>query len=58
LGSVPQINPKVIEELYATDLAYLQKLYNDVNALSERPSHAVCPECRHEFAFEQVAAGG
>ncbi len=58
LGSLPQVNPKIIEELYATDLAYLQKLYNEANALEETGSRAVCPECRHEFALEATAAGG
>src|SRR5882724_6659277 len=31
LGSVGHINPKVIEGLYAADLAYLQEFYNHVN---------------------------
>lgn len=35
LGSVPAINPKVIENLFATDLAYLQNLYNAINRLDE-----------------------
>lgn len=33
LGGVPNITPKVIEGLYATDLAFLQNLYNDINRL-------------------------
>ena len=31
LGSVPQVNPKVIEGLFAADLAYLQEFYNRIN---------------------------
>ena len=31
LGSVSQVNPKVIEGLYASDLAYLQEFYNRIN---------------------------
>src|SRR5688572_9981110 len=31
LGSLTQITPKVIENLYAVDLAYLQEFYNQVN---------------------------
>ena|SRR5690349_12361855 len=58
LGSLQQVNPKIIEELYATDLAYLQKLYNQANALSEPAERATCPECRHEFVLEATAAGG
>lgn len=43
LGSVDAINPKVIEALFATDLAYLQDLYNRVNALDD--SADACPHC-------------
>ena len=59
LGSLAAINPKVIESLYATDLAYLQDLYNRINQLEPAGASAVvCPECRHEFRAEDVAAVG
>src|SRR6266487_1868271 len=45
LGSVAQINPKVIENLYATDLAYLQNLYNEVNRLDNGHTATICPQC-------------
>src|SRR5215475_1553026 len=35
LGAVAAINPKVIESLFATDLEYLQNLYNRINRLEE-----------------------
>jgi hypothetical protein len=31
LGSVTHINPKVIEDLFASDIAYLQDLYGIIN---------------------------
>jgi hypothetical protein len=43
LGSLPAINPKVIEGLFATDLAFLQDLYNRVNQLTDDGS--VCVHC-------------
>ena len=43
LGGVDAINPKVIEGLFATDLAFLQDLYNRVNALDA--SNEACPHC-------------
>jgi len=43
LGSVPALNPKVIEGLFATDLAFLQDLYNRVNQLSD--DGTVCIHC-------------
>ena len=60
LGGVPQVNPHVIEHLFATDLAYLQSLYNDVNRLDQdqEQDKVMCPECRHEFHVEAPDPGG
>jgi hypothetical protein len=58
LGSLEQVNTKTIEDLYATDLAYLQKLYNEINSLNEDKPHAVCPSCRHQFILESPNMGG
>lgn len=58
LGGLPAINPKVIESLYATDMAYLQELYNRINQLEGRAEAVTCPQCRHEFRAEVAAAGG
>jgi hypothetical protein len=58
LGGVPQMNPKVIENLYATDLAYLQNLYNEINQLGNGHLPVTCPECQHAFEVEQPVLGG
>ena len=58
LGSVAQINPKVIEGLYAADLAYLQEFYNQINRTGQASVEAACPKCAHEFAVELNGAGG
>jgi hypothetical protein len=52
LGGIPQVNPKVIEGFYATDLAYLQNLYNEVNRLDSGREFVVCPQCQHGFRPE------
>jgi hypothetical protein len=57
LGNVAAINPKVIESLYAADVAYLQDLYNSMNRLGDA-AHVTCPQCRHSFMPEDNAAGG
>jgi phage FluMu protein gp41 len=57
LGGVEQITPKTIEGLFATDLAYLQTLYNDINRLEDRQV-VVCPQCQHEFEAELSRVGG
>jgi len=58
LGGVEQINPRVIENLYATDLAYLQDLYNDINQLNNGHMPVTCPECQHSFEAEKTVVGG
>ncbi|MBE9067007.1 hypothetical protein IQ260_10100 [Leptolyngbya cf. ectocarpi LEGE 11479] len=35
LGTLPEINPRVIEQLFAGDLNYLQKFYREINGLME-----------------------
>jgi phage FluMu protein gp41 len=58
LGGVDPINPHVIESLYATDLAYLQDLYNRLNDLESSADVTECPQCQHSFKAERVAVGG
>ena len=58
LGSVEQVNPKVIENLYAADLAYLQNLYNDTNHLDASQPPVTCPQCQNVFQPEASMAGG
>lgn len=58
LGSMAQVNPKVIEGLYAADLTYLQELYNRINRNGRAAVPAVCPRCEHAFETELDGAGG
>jgi len=58
LGTVSPITPRVIEDLYAKDLAFLQDLYNETNRLEVRRDDAVCPECHHQFPVEAAAGPG
>jgi hypothetical protein len=57
LGSIAQVTPKIVEGLYAADLAYLQELYNRINRESSA-NHAVCPQCAHSFQVELSSEGG
>ncbi len=58
LGSLAQVNPKVIEGLYAADLAYLQELYNRVNRDGQAGVAVTCPQCEHRFEAELAGVGG
>ncbi|HET9345463.1 MAG TPA: hypothetical protein VFO05_07160 [Candidatus Limnocylindrales bacterium] len=58
LDGVGEVNPKVVEGLFATDLAYLQDLYNDINQLDSAGQTVVCPQCEHEFTAASNGLGG
>jgi hypothetical protein len=58
LGSVEVINPKVIEGLFAGDLAYLQDMYRRINDYGNNRVAVVCPHCQGEFEVEMDTAGG
>jgi len=58
LGSLAQVNPQVIEGLYAADLAHLQELYNRINHDGKATVKASCPQCEHAFEVEIDGAGG
>jgi hypothetical protein len=58
LGGVEHINPKVIENLYAADLALLQKLYNKINRVEEDRFITTCPQCQHVYEVEKPNLGG
>jgi hypothetical protein len=59
LGGVSLVTPKVIEELYAKDLAYLQDLYNETNRLDDRREDTICPHCQQDIRSEvPVGVGG
>lgn len=59
LGSVSHINPKVIESLFAADLAYLQNLYNEINQIGGNGRVLVtCPHCQQTFEMERSTLGG
>jgi hypothetical protein len=58
LGSLAQVNPKVIEGLFAADLAFLQEFYNRINRTGSPTVAASCPKCEHEFSVEMNGVGG
>ena len=58
LGSLEQVNPKVIENLFAADLAALEQMYRRINASGQDLVHAQCPRCEHEFDLEVSVPGG
>jgi len=58
LGGIEHITPKIIEGLYAADLAYLQEFYNRINRHGKASLETACPKCTHTFEVELNGVGG
>ncbi|MFF0434370.1 hypothetical protein ACFYU9_19335 [Streptomyces sp. NPDC004327] len=56
IGAVDDIHPGVIEDLFASDLAFLQDFYRRINAEGHTRAAVTCPSCQEEFAVD--LAGG
>ena len=56
LGTIDDVHAGIVENLFATDLAFLQDLYRRINQEGHTRAGVTCPACRHEFAVD--VAGG
>lgn len=57
LGELDFINPKVIEGLFAADLAYLQDFYRRINEHGHNRMRVACPHCEESFEVEIEPSG-
>lgn len=58
LGTLDDVTPHVIENLFVSDLAYLQDLYGRVNERGADVVDAVCPACDERFEVEASPGRG
>ncbi|WP_406382757.1 hypothetical protein [Streptomyces sp. NBC_01618] len=56
IGTIDDIHPGIIEDLFASDLAFLQDFYRRINAEGHTRAAVTCPSCHEEFAVD--LAGG
>lgn len=52
LGSVETVDAAVVEELFASDLAFLQDLYRRINQQGHTEADVRCPGCGNEFSVD------
>ncbi len=57
LGTLPQLNPKMIEGLFSADLVYLQDLYQRINQNAHTRFAVTCPHCQGDFEVETSPLG-
>ena len=52
LGGLADVHPGIIENMFASDLAFLQDLYRRVNQEGNTRAAVSCPSCKHEFELD------
>ena len=52
LGTLPAVDTFVVENLFASDLAFLQDLYRRINSEGRTEAAVTCPSCGHDFAVD------
>ena len=52
LGTIEDVHAGIIENLFATDLAFLQDLYRRVNQEGHTRAGVTCPACQHTFTVD------
>ena len=52
LGKLKKVDAHIIESLFTADMAYLQDLYQKINAVEPQKAKFVCPKCSHSFKAE------
>lgn len=57
LGELQTIDVKTIENIFASDLSYLQNFYEKINENGTSQIHTTCPKCRYQFEFEEEHSG-
>ena len=60
LGTLTEVDAWTIENLFASDLAFLQDLYRRINQQGYTEAAVTCPSCGHEFSVDLAgdAPGG
>lgn len=57
LGTLEHLNPKVIEAMFAGDLAHLQDFYRRINEQGHNRIAVSCPHCQEGFEVEIDSPG-
>jgi hypothetical protein len=52
LGTLPEVDTYVVENLFASDLAFLQDLYKRINQEGHSQAAVTCPHCNTEFTVD------
>jgi hypothetical protein len=52
LGTLPDVNPSIVEKMFAADVSYLQDLYERINGSGDSALDIECPHCRESVRLD------
>jgi hypothetical protein len=52
LGGLSDVHPGIIENMFASDVAFLQDLYRRINQEGHARAAVTCPSCNQEFTVD------
>lgn len=52
LGTLPSVHDGTVENMFASDLAFLQDFYRQINAEGHTRAAVACPHCEESFEVE------
>jgi hypothetical protein len=56
LGAIEDVHAGILENMFASDVAFLQDLYRRINQEGHTRAAVTCPACQHAFSVDM--AGG
>ena len=56
LGSLDEVHAGILENMFASDVAFLQDVYRRINQEGHTRAAVTCPACEHDFTVDM--AGG
>ncbi|OLP16632.1 hypothetical protein BST81_19525 [Leptolyngbya sp. 'hensonii'] len=57
LGTLSEVTPDMLENLFTLDLAYLREFYNRINHEGDVHIPVQCPQCQTAFRVELTLSG-
>jgi hypothetical protein len=52
LGTLGAVTTNVVENMFASDVAFLQDFYRRINAEGHTRAAVTCPDCSHRFTID------
>jgi hypothetical protein len=55
IGTITDVHPGLIENMFAADVGFLQDLYRKINSEGQTWAVVTCPSCQHEVKVDMAS---